>query len=149
MGRVSKNLVEFRRRNGEIKSDPFSGATCACQKTLLGLQTWELCATGAQFLRCSRPQSPLSEKACFFDRLTPSSVWDDKGRVFCYAEQVRKGVRPLERHLTEGLLLTFQAELEREERSHVPAVPEKERAEGEKTSSKRKAGYDCRHSRLG
>jgi len=64
--RVSKNLVEFRRRNGEIKSNKFSGATCACQKTLLSLQMWKLCAPGAQFMRCSRLQTPVSEKALPF-----------------------------------------------------------------------------------
>ena len=64
--RLSKNLVEFRRRNGEIKSSTFSGATCACQKTLLSLQTRKLCAAGARFMRCSRLQSPMSEKACLF-----------------------------------------------------------------------------------
>jgi len=63
---VSKNLVEFRRRNGEIKSNTFSGATYACQKTLLSLQTRKLCAAGARFMRCSRLQSPMSEKACLF-----------------------------------------------------------------------------------
>ena len=35
-----KNLVEFRHHSGEIKLNPFSGATCACRKTLLSLPVY-------------------------------------------------------------------------------------------------------------
>ena len=63
---LKENLVEFHRHSGEIKFGLFSGATCACQKTLLSLQTRKLCAAGAQFMRCSRLQSPVSEKAAPF-----------------------------------------------------------------------------------
>ena len=53
-----QNLVEFRHRSGEIRSEPFSGATCACQKTLLGLP---VCPSGAH----SRPQALISKSMLF------------------------------------------------------------------------------------
>jgi len=54
----SKNLVEFRRRSGEIRSSAFSGATCACQKTLLAPP---VCPQGAR----RGVQSPFSKKLAF------------------------------------------------------------------------------------
>ena len=56
-----KNLVEFRRRSDEKEANLFSGATCACQKTLLGLS---VCPMGAR----NRPQAPFSEKALPFSK---------------------------------------------------------------------------------
>jgi hypothetical protein len=52
----------------------FFQATCASEKTPLGLQTWILSAVGGQNMRCGRPQ-PLVEKGyAFFDSLSRTAL---------------------------------------------------------------------------
>jgi len=53
---LSESLAEFRRRNGENKTNQFSPATCASEKTPLTLQTYKLFAIGERFVRCSKVQ---------------------------------------------------------------------------------------------
>ena len=54
-------LVEKPRRvspwSGEINQDPFSAATCAWLKILLGLQTCEMAVSRGHFVRCGKPQN--------------------------------------------------------------------------------------------
>ena len=56
-----KDLVEFRRRSGERKSNHFS-ATCASKKILLGLQTCAPSAQGRRCVRCSQAASLFVKK---------------------------------------------------------------------------------------
>ena len=69
----SKNLVEFRRRSGERKSQSFSPATCAAEKILLRLQVWNLCAVGAQIMRAA-DCSPFVKKEYFLTATTPQAI---------------------------------------------------------------------------
>ena len=50
------------RPQAQIESDSFSPATCASEKILFGSQTCELCAVGAQRVRCGEPQ-PFQTRA--------------------------------------------------------------------------------------
>ena len=52
----------------------FFPATCASKKTPISPQTWEMCALGAHFMRCSGLQ-PFQKSAChFFDYIIVVSM---------------------------------------------------------------------------
>jgi hypothetical protein len=67
--RVEK-ASQSSRPQARNKSNPFFLATCASEKTLLGLQTWILSAIGGQNMRCGRPQSFVEKGYDFFDSLS-------------------------------------------------------------------------------
>ena len=53
-GRVcQKSLAEFAARRRQIKCNPFFAAACTSQKTLLGLQVWNLFAFSEQIMRAA------------------------------------------------------------------------------------------------
>ena len=79
---LSKNLVEFRRRSGERKSDHFlrrhvrrGKYFSACKRTHCPPKADSACAA-------VRPKTPLSKKYYFFDSLKPSP----NGEGFAYLQ---------------------------------------------------------------
>ena len=48
-----KNLAEFAARRRQINFNPFFAAACTSQKTLLGLQVWNLFAFSEQIMRAA------------------------------------------------------------------------------------------------
>ena len=51
--RAQKSLAEFAARRRQIKCNPFFAAACTSQKTLLGLQVWNLFAFSEQIMRAA------------------------------------------------------------------------------------------------
>ena len=66
------SLAEFRRLGGERSFNVFSGATCACRKTLLGLP---VCPKDAR----SRPQSPFVKRLCLFKNVKKTAPGQEIG----------------------------------------------------------------------
>ena len=92
---VHQNLVEFRRRSDERRVYLFSGATCACRTTLLGLQTCEFHAfmrelSALQQAAAHSKESPakrVSFEACqkhsFLTRSKPRFPLEAGALYFC------------------------------------------------------------------
>jgi hypothetical protein len=95
----SKSLAEFRARRRERELNPFSPATCASEKIHYGLQTCELCAAGAQRVRCGRPQ--LSRKSGKTTFSTVSGRRTICGRPFVCSIAIKEH-GPIPRNEREG-----------------------------------------------
>ena len=61
-----KNLAEFAARRRQINFNPFFAAACTSQKTLLGLQVWNLFAFSEQIMRAADCKPFVPKGLCPF-----------------------------------------------------------------------------------
>jgi hypothetical protein len=87
-----KSLAEFAARRRQINFNPFFAAACTSQKTLLGLQVWNLFAFSEQIMRAADCKPFVQKGLCPFwtvSRHPARGVVSFHLNTFLYTKQLK------------------------------------------------------------